>query len=152
MKMSADILNCERYRWPLLPVSNWVFRFLLLVSSAPWMYAYARLVSVLAWSRQHTLPLSNRLDAKHWHGGCLADLLCHLNGSAASHPYHTLLYHTIPYHPSQTYIYHTMGVLPSTQPEATLGSGFILSLFDLACTCCVPYVEYCFWCWRECWQ
>ena len=37
--------------------------------------------------------------------------------------------------------YHTMGVLPSTQPAATLGSSFILSNFDLACTCCVPYVE-----------
>ena len=34
-----------------------------------------------------------------------------------------------------------MGVLPSTQPEATLGSSFILSSFDLACTCCVPYAE-----------
>ena len=34
-----------------------------------------------------------------------------------------------------------MGVLPSTQPVATLGSSFILSSFDVACTCCVPYVE-----------
>ena len=32
-------------------------------------------------------------------------------------------------------------VLPSTQPVATFGSSFILSSFDLACTCCVPYVE-----------
>ena len=38
-------------------------------------------------------------------------------------------------------ICHTMGVLPSTQPVATLGSSFILSSFDMACTCCVPYVE-----------
>ena len=34
-----------------------------------------------------------------------------------------------------------MVVLPSTQPVATLGSSFILSSFDLACTCCIPYVE-----------
>ena len=32
-----------------------------------------------------------------------------------------------------------MGVLPSTQPVATLGSSFIWASFDLACTCCVPY-------------
>ena len=37
--------------------------------------------------------------------------------------------------------YHAMGVLPSTQPVATLGSSFILSSFDMACTCCVPYVR-----------
>ena len=34
-----------------------------------------------------------------------------------------------------------MGVLPSTQPVATLGSSFMLSSFDLACTRCAPYVE-----------
>ena len=36
-----------------------------------------------------------------------------------------------------------MGVLPSTQLVATLGStnSFILPSFDLACTCCVPYAE-----------
>ena len=34
-----------------------------------------------------------------------------------------------------------MGVLPSTQPVATLGFSFIWSSFDMACTCCVPYVE-----------
>ena len=50
----------------------------------------------------------------------------------------TDIYHAIPYH---TIPYHTMGVLPSTQPVATLGSSFILSSFDMACTCCVPYVE-----------
>ena len=44
---------------------------------------------------------------------------------------HRLL-HTIPYH--------TMGVLPSTQPVASLG--FIPASFDLACTCSVPYVPY----------
>ena len=38
-------------------------------------------------------------------------------------------------------LYHTMGVLPSTQPVATLGSSIILSSFDVACTCCVPYAE-----------
>ena len=43
----------------------------------------------------------------------------------------TDIYHTIPYH--------TMGVLPSTQPVATLGSSFILSSFDMACACCVPF-------------
>ena len=37
--------------------------------------------------------------------------------------------------------YHAMGVLPSTQPLDALGSSFILSSFDVACTCCVPYVE-----------
>ena len=36
-------------------------------------------------------------------------------------------------------LYHTMGVLPSTQPVATLGSSFILSSFDMACACCVPF-------------
>jgi hypothetical protein len=38
--------------------------------------------------------------------------------------------------PSQTSTipYYTMGVLPSTQPVATLGSSFILSSFDVACT------------------
>ena len=43
--------------------------------------------------------------------------------------------------PSQTSTipYHTMGVLPSTQPVATLGSSFILSSFDMACACCVPF-------------
>ena len=62
-------------------------------------------------------------------------------------PYHTIPYHTMPYHiPYHTIPYHTiplhnMGVLPSTQPVATLGSSFILSSFDVACTCCVPYVE-----------
>ena len=35
------------------------------------------------------------------------------------------LFYTIPYH----------GVLPSTQPVATIGSSFILLSFDLACTC-----------------
>ena len=35
---------------------------------------------------------------------------------------------------------YTMGVLPSMQPVATFGSSFILSFFDLACPCCVPYV------------
>ena len=35
-------------------------------------------------------------------------------------------------------IYHTMGVLPSAQPVATLGSSFILSSFDVART--IPYV------------
>ena len=40
---------------------------------------------------------------------------------------------------SVTDIYHTMGVLPSTQPVATLGSSFILSSFDMACACCVPF-------------
>jgi len=40
---------------------------------------------------------------------------------------------------SVTDIYHTMGVLPSTQPVATLGSSFILSSFDVACACCVPF-------------
>ena len=34
---------------------------------------------------------------------------------------------------------HAMGVLPSTQPVATLGSSFILSSFDVACACCVPF-------------
>ena len=34
-----------------------------------------------------------------------------------------------------------MGVLPSTQPVATLGSSFILSSFDMACPCCVPYQQ-----------
>ena len=34
---------------------------------------------------------------------------------------------------------HAMGVLPSTQPVATLGSSFILSSFDMVCTCCVPF-------------
>ena len=43
----------------------------------------------------------------------------------------TDLYHSLPYH--------TMGVLPSTQPVATLGSSFILSSFDVACACCVPF-------------
>ena len=38
-----------------------------------------------------------------------------------------------------TDLYHTMGVLPSTQPVATLGSSFILSSFDVACACCVPF-------------
>ena len=51
---------------------------------------------------------------------------------------------------SVTDIYHAMGVLPWTQLVATLGSSFILSSFDMACTCCVPYVRrgYCFWCWH----
>ena len=40
---------------------------------------------------------------------------------------------------SVTGIYHTMGELPSTQPVATLGSSFILSSFDMACMCCVPF-------------
>ena len=38
-------------------------------------------------------------------------------------------------------LYHAMGVLPSTQPVAALGSSFILSSFDVACTCCVPYAR-----------
>ena len=38
-------------------------------------------------------------------------------------------------------LYHAMGVIPSTQLVATFGSSFILSSFDLACTCCVPYVR-----------
>ena len=33
-------------------------------------------------------------------------------------PYHTMPYHTIPYHAKP---YHTVGLLPSTQPVATLG-------------------------------
>ena len=37
----------------------------------------------------------------------------------------------------------TMGVLPSTQPVATLGSSFILSSFDMACACCVPVGRCC---------
>ena len=47
----------------------------------------------------------------------------------------TALHCTAPYHP-----YHTMGVIrvPSTQPVATLASSFIMSSFDMACTCCVP--------------
>ena len=58
-------------------------------------------------------------------------------------PYHTIPYRTMPYHTISyhTILYHTMGVLPSTQPVATLGSSFILSSFDVACTCCVPYVR-----------
>ena len=40
---------------------------------------------------------------------------------------------------AQITYYHTMGMLPSTQPVATLGSSFILSSFDVACACCVPF-------------
>ena len=40
--------------------------------------------------------------------------------------------------------YHAMGVLPSTQPVANICSSFILSSFDLACTCWVGR-SYCFW-------
>ena len=46
-------------------------------------------------------------------------------------------------HLSFTDLCHTMGVLPSTQPVATRGSSFILSSFDMACTCCVPVGRCC---------
>ena len=34
-----------------------------------------------------------------------------------------------------------MDVLPPTQSVATLGFSFILSCFDVSCTCGVPFVE-----------
>ena len=40
--------------------------------------------------------------------------------------------------PAPLVLIHTMDVLPSTQPVATLGSSFIFSSFDKACTCYVP--------------
>ena len=44
-------------------------------------------------------------------------------------PYHTIPYSSVPFKVQ----YHTMGVLPSTQPVATLGSSFILIPYHGCC-------------------
>ena len=59
------------------------------------------------------------------------------NHAAYPIPYH-LPYHLACHNIYHAMPYHTMDVLPSTQPVATFDSSFIVSSFDVACTCCVP--------------